>query len=383
MRILFLALLAFALACNNDDPTPSPVDEAPPSAGSNTDDSNDNNRNTNDTNTNDTNTNTNTNTNDNNENADDSNDNDSTTPVGSITLSPLDTLLTPQTVPFGSTGTIRMEAPVTATNATVTAVEATSPVLSGTPLPMRDDGVAPDTASGDGVYTAEFALSGGESPGVYEVEILASGIDTESNAVEERRTLTLIVAEGYLVTASVAGGLSSIAGDSNSVVYPSGIHAIALPFDLDFYGRTLISGAEGALSDDGHLTFNGRTNYVNAGTATSALSVSDGAPGIAVHISSTFVATIYSLVEGDAPNRTWTIEWVGTYLGGGSGAFQLRFEEGTSGFTIHYGQMAPIGNPAWAIVAVDSDTAFNEVYTTANRPNLESVNQTRWSFSTP
>lgn len=247
------------------------------------------------------------------------------------------------------------------------------------PLSLRDDGVAPDAAADDGVYTATWIPAGLGAvtvilQAVHQGEVYTASVDG-----------TVVPFPGYVYDDSVPfnwvdisqSGMPLYLQDDDYTVIP-------LPFPVAFYDQTydrLAVGSNGLVYFDDdllgllylNLPLPFDTSFSNAFIAAFWDDLNPYAGG-----------QVYWEVHGTAPHRTLIMQFdrVPHYPSEGEASFQLMFYEGSSHILMQYLDV-DFGNPAFdagasATIGVQRDATFGQQYS-YDRPALRKQMAILWS----
>jgi subtilisin family serine protease len=247
------------------------------------------------------------------------------------------------------------------------------------PLSLRDDGVAPDAAADDGVYTATWIPAGLGAvtvilQAVHQGEVYTASVDG-----------TVVPFPGYVYDDSVPfnwvdisqSGMPLYLQDDDYTVIP-------LPFPVAFYDQTydrLAVGSNGLVYFDDdllgllylNLPLPFDTSFSNAFIAAFWDDLNPYAGG-----------QVYWEVHGTAPHRTLIMQFdrVPHYPSEGEASFQLMFYEGSSHILMQYLDV-DFGNPAFdagasATIGVQRDATFGQQYS-YDRPALRNQMAILWS----
>ncbi len=257
---------------------------------------------------------------------------------------------------------------VAQTGATVTVTSSNGdPVFN-----LLDDGIAPDTIANDGIYTANWASA---TLGATTLNVSATGpfgtiMGAVSGTVVDVITYRAKEIPFQWIDASLGTLLTPLTDDS-SVNVPVG-------FTFNHYGVPFTSVN---VSSNGFLTFTaaGATTYSNTLI-----------PGLAVpndliapfwdDLNPTVSGQVYSILQGVAPYRKLTIEWLNIGLFGGSAletaSFEVTLYESTDQIVVRYldtifgGTMFIHDNGASATVGVEDGAGLHGTQYSFNQPVL-------------
>lgn len=200
-------------------------------------------------------------------------------------------------------------------------------------LVLYDDGLHQDGAAGDGNYANTWTPST-----IGSVTLTATATQSVYGTQTVSVTGTLGEHIMYYHESTAYNWIDAMAGTAYSLSDDSGV-TIPMGFNFEFYG---LPQNTVTISSNGFLTFGSSYyNYSNTSLPTTALPNNiiapfwdDLNPGVG--------GTIYSLLEGTAPDRRLTIAWVGVphYGLGGAITFEATLYEGSNEIIFQYQDMS-------------------------------------------
>jgi subtilisin family serine protease/PKD repeat protein len=233
-------------------------------------------------------------------------------------------------------------------------------------LVLYDDGAHGDGAANDGVYANNWTPAVvGPITLTIDAAHPALGVDTKTaSGVVRQRFSYRYEAVPFLWNDIVDGTRHALTGDS-SVTIPIG-------FSFTFFG-TAFSNV--TISSNGFLAFNaaGATSFSNVpipstGSPNGIVAPfwDDLNPGVA--------GSVYSKLEGVAPNRRLTVSWVGVphFTAGGAISFQAILREGSDDIIFQYKDVV-FGTPGYDFGAS----------ATVGIENMEGTDGTQYSYNQP
>lgn len=229
---------------------------------------------------------------------------------------------------------------------------------------LYDDGAHGDGVAGDGLYANYWTPV---NIGSLNVTVTAThsnfttATQTRNGKIKSRVTYLHEAAPFQWINATV--GTAYALSDESSVTIPIG-------FDFDFYGMIQNSIT---ISSNGYLTFGGTTAPLNSSlpdvaepNALISPFWDDLDPGVA--------GSVFTLLDGVAPNRRLTVAWVGIPHAGGTNpvTFEATLHEGSGDIIFQY-QDTDFSNPAY-----DSGASA-----TVGVEDMDGVGGTLFSFNQP
>lgn len=175
--------------------------------------------------------------------------------------------------------------------------------------------------------------------------------------------------------------IDTSAGTLHDIRSGNGYFTLPLDFNFEFYGQTQ---TEVKVDVNGYMTFG---QYAQQWNNTPLPTVDDHHNMLAVHWDyvTTWSGKIYTLLEGDAPNRRLTVTWqdVTHYEISGTGiTFQATLYEGTNEIVYRYLDVE-FGNPAYdfgASATVGVENAFSTLGTQYSYNQAQLQNQQALRF---
>jgi len=237
------------------------------------------------------------------------------------------------------------------------------------PLTLRDDGVAPDDAADDGVYTASWTPETGGS------ERLDFDLAFPGGSLQPSVEGTVVVLPTYVVEPGAFDWIDPAGAPAVGVVADEQNVEIDIGFDFEFYGETRDSVV---VSSNGYLTFGSEGLFwvnepvADGGGHTDFIAPywDDLDPGSG--------GSITQRLQGTAPDRRLTITWSdvpywGQPLGGGvhfqvtlfesAGRIEFQYLDVTTGAPGDRGASATVGIEHRSRV-VGEEIGFDEVSVT-------------------
>jgi subtilisin family serine protease len=198
---------------------------------------------------------------------------------------------------------------------------------AGTQIAARDDGVAPDAARDDAIYTATWTpTQGGATAVAIEAAFPGGAVARTVQGTVTFLSYRMESVPFAWVDASQGTPVAAV-GDDVSALVPIG-------FGFDYFGATHTSVR---VSSNGYLTFGSSgTSYVN-----SAIPSPNQPNDLIAPFWDDLVAgsgAIRTLLEGVAPGRRLVIQWndVGFFGGTGAVTFQAILHEGSGRIVFQY-----------------------------------------------
>ncbi|MFH1243854.1 MAG: S8 family serine peptidase [Pseudomonadota bacterium] len=212
--------------------------------------------------------------------------------------------------------------PVTGATATV------RPTNGDSAFNLLDNGISPDTTANDGIYSNTWTPS---RTGAVTLNIEASGFGG---------TLTGSVAgnviENYTYNDQVTyNWIDATTGTRISPFYDDDYESIAIGFDFVFYGNTYSAVK---ISSNGYLTFGTNVADYTNDPIPSTTDPDDFIAPFWDDLNPYAGGSVYYLLQGTAPNRTLTVEWLNVphYYSPGTVTFEVILYEGTNNIVFQY-----------------------------------------------
>ena len=224
------------------------------------------------------------------------------------------------------------------TGATVTA-EANSGTRAT--VSLLDDGVAPDEAANDGIFTGTWTPTAVGPASIQYTAVLAgltSGTATLAGEVVEFMQYHEAPADMAWIDAS--GGTSILASQDDAGA------VVAIGFPFKFYGKSYTSvlvSSNGLLRFDDAYTWDaGNTPIPDSGEPNPVIAA------LWTDLKLNTSARVFYLTTGSAPNRKFVAEWyaIPHFDGIGAATFEIVLEESTNNIFVYY-QDTDFGNASY------------------------------------
>ena len=205
-----------------------------------------------------------------------------------------------------------------------------TPEGSSVAIDARDDGVQPDVTADDGFYTASWTPGEPGSTSLFvEAQVAGATLSAtlEGTVIELPDYVVSDEEEFAWIDASV-GAFAGVVFDDSGVVIPIG-------FEFPFYGEL---HDQITVSSNGYLTFGtSGTTYANS-PIPSSVQPNDLIAAYWDDLNPSTAGQVYYLLEGQAPNRTLTVAWLGVaYFGSADTVtFEVTLHEGTGDIVLQY-----------------------------------------------
>jgi len=243
-----------------------------------------------------------------------------------------------------------------------------------------DDGVDPDEAAGDGVYTGSVAVGAELEGGTYTIRARVEARDTLDGVLRVTEGAEVTIAQEYDLTVSTAS-FSSIAATGTRLL-TSGSAAVSLPFDVGLFGEVLPAGTTIHPDEFGQVHVGTYRGGVVPGPLSRYRELVSQMWAVYHHSNAVVTGGgVYQQVLGEAPDRELVLEWNGRYRSGeGMIRSQLRLREGSSTFEIRYGTMTDdLFDPSrWSQFAFSGDREI--VYTVPTSVRVSTLNNRRFVY---
>lgn len=259
----------------------------------------------------------------------------------------------------------------------ITGAQMEAAFSSGEPtLLLHDDGLHGDGAASDGVYAAAWTPTRLDA---LSITITAThpafGSVSQTVSGQVRQRIMYVSEQTAYAWNDITGGTRHALMDDSSVTIPIG-------FAFEFFGNTY---ANVIISSNGFLTFSSIGSEVYVNTSIPSTSVpnnfvasfwDDLNPGAG--------GAVYSLLEGEAPNRRLTIAWVDVphYSVGGAVSFEAILLEGSNEIIVQYRDVIfgasnydAGGNATVGVENADGTDGMQYLY---NQPLLADATALKW-----
>ena len=244
------------------------------------------------------------------------------------------------------------------------------------PLTLLDDGAHADDAAGDGVYGAVWQPGAlGTLASTFTVTPPASSAQVFARSGEVKQRIRYRHESIPFSWIDASPGQAHALADNGSVTLPIG-------FDFEFYG---IARSSITISANGFLSFDaaGVPGPENTAIPNPALPNTLIAP-FWDDFNLAAGGAVYSLLQGVAPNRRFTVSWVGVSRTDAPSAasFQATLHEGSSDIEFHY-QDTDLGHTNYnkgrqASVGVEDDDGLDGTPYAVNQAIVESGSARRF-----
>ncbi|WP_069473001.1 S8 family serine peptidase [Candidatus Marithrix sp. Canyon 246] len=244
-------------------------------------------------------------------------------------------------------------------------------------LTLLDDGVAPDAAANDGVYTANWTPS---NTGSTTANFSATH---NGNNYPATRNGTVVETIVYTVNDQHSFDWVDISGTGTNLNLSDDSHYYSIPFEFNFYGQSysdIAVGSNGGIYfEDTNLTLSNQPipsdMTINTFMAVLWDDLNPGAGG-----------GIFYEIQGTAPNRSLIIQWneVPRFGINGNTSIQAILEEATGNIIMQYLDVnfdnASYDNGASATVGLQRSADFGQQYS-HNTPALSDNMAILWSLN--
>jgi subtilisin family serine protease len=244
-------------------------------------------------------------------------------------------------------------------------------------LTLLDDGVAPDLAANDGVYTANWISS---NTGSTTVDFSAT---YDGNSYTKAVTGTVIETVVYTVNDQYSFNWIDISSSGTNMNLTDDSHYYSIPFNFNFYGQSYANIAVG--SNGGIYFDNAELGYENK-SIPSNMSINTLIAVFWDDLNPEASGGVFYEIQDTAPNRRLIIQWnqVPLYGINGNGSIQAILEEASGNIIMQYLDVnfndSSYNNGASATVGLQRSADFAQQYS-YNQANLSDNMAILWSLN--
>ena len=244
-------------------------------------------------------------------------------------------------------------------------------------LTLLDDGVAPDAAANDGIYTANWTP---DNSGSTTVDFSAT---YDGNSYTKQLTGTVIESVVYTVNDQHSFNWIDISSSGTNMNLTDESHYYSIPFNFNFYGKNYSNIAVG--SNGGIYFDNAELGYDNK-PIPSNMSINTLIAVFWDDLDPETNGGVFYEIQGTAPNRSLIIQWneVPPYGTNGNASIQAILEEASGNIIMQYLDVnfndASYDDGASATVGLQRTADFGQQYS-YNQSKLSDNMAILWSLN--